>query len=144
MPRLLKSPPPIFAGYEVQESDILRRAQAGRFSSVSRMPLGAAKVPSPNAATADHLAEAWNSLLLDGRRPLVPREPDRPTLSVVDLFCGCGGLSLGVKRAAEAVGVHPLFRLAVDVAPAALRVYASNLRPSRSLRQCIETLVDYD
>lgn len=62
----------------------------------------------------------------------------------MDLFSGCGGLSLGIKRAAEAVGVRPLFRLAVDVAPAALRVYTRNLRPLRTARQCVETLVDYD
>ena len=144
VPGVLKSPPPVFADYEVHKTYILRRAQAGCFSSTSRMPLGEASVSSPTLVRADHPAEAWNTLLLDGRRPLVSREPDRQTVSVVDLFCGCGGLSLGVKRAAEAVGVHPLFQLAVDVAPAALRVYASNLRPSRSLRQCIETLVDYD
>ena len=144
MPVTPESSPEVSADYQVDASFIFRRAQAGRFSSLSQMPLGGAKVPRPRQAGDDHPAVTWNTLLLDGKRPLVSRDPDRPTVSVVDLFCGCGGLSLGLKRAAEAVGVHPLFQLAVDVSSAALRVYASNLRPSRSLRQCVETLVDYD
>ncbi len=134
---------PVVADYETKEGYILRRAQAGRFSSISRMPLPGAAGAAPSQGNTDDPAAVWNALLLEGRRPLVCRAPERPTISVVDLFCGCGGLSLGVKRAAEAVGVQPLFRLAVDVATAALRVYTSNLRPLRTARQCVETLVDY-
>lgn len=134
---------PIVAEYETKEGYILRRAQAGRFSSLSRMLLPETGVTAPHQEDNADSAAFWNALLLGGGRPLVCRAPERPTVSVVDLFSGCGGLSLGVKRAAEAVGVQPLFSLAVDVAPAALRVYTSNLRPVRSARQCVETLVDY-
>ena len=137
--------PPVTAAYALREGYIERSARAGRFSSQSRMRLPAPRARLRGAADTipDEPSALWNSLLLEGRRPQVSRAPERPTVSVVDLFCGCGGLSLGVKRAAEAVGVHPLFRLAVDVSPAALRVYTSNLRPLRTARQCIETLVDY-
>ena len=68
---------------------------------------------------------------------------ERPRVNVVDLFCGCGGLSLGIKRAAEAIGARPVFLFAADVAEAALKVYIKNLRPLRHARQNIETLVDY-
>ena len=143
VPSSYGSASPIVADYEAKRGYIFRRAQAGRFSALSKMLLPETGVTAPDQGNTADPAALWNALLLEGRRPLVCRAPERPTISVVDLFSGCGGLSLGVKRAAEAVGVQPIFSLAVDVAPAALRVYTSNLRPVRSARQCVETLVDY-
>lgn len=131
------------AEYEVRGSTIRRRAFAGSFASSATMSLRTHFNPE-SLVTGGQVAALWNELLLEGKRPAVLRPPDRPSLSVVDLFCGCGGLSLGIKCAAEAVGVRPIFELAADVAPAALRVYAKNLRPLRSVRQNVETLVDYD
>ncbi len=61
----------------------------------------------------------------------------------MDLFCGCGGLTLGAEEAARAVGLRPWIRLAVDIDEAALAVYAANLTPERTLAADIHGLVDF-
>ena len=48
------------------------------------------------------------------------------SLSLVDLFCGCGGLSLGVWEAARVAGLQLDVRLAVDMAREPLAVYRGN------------------
>jgi DNA (cytosine-5)-methyltransferase 1 len=48
------------------------------------------------------------------------------SISVVDLFAGCGGLTLGVSQAAAALGVATDVRLAVDLEASATAVYAAN------------------
>ena len=121
---------------------IIRNASAGRFASTSRMPLSVSRMPSGRTADGGKLASLWNMLQLDGQRPHLYRGPERPRINIVDLFCGCGGLSLGLKQAAEATGARPVFLLAVDVSEAALSVYVKNLRPLRSARQNVETLID--
>ena len=101
------------------------------------------RMPKSGTLTDNELAGLWNILQLDGQRPRLYRGPERPRVNIVDIFCGCGGLSLGVKRAAEAIGARPVFLLAVDVSEAALSVYVKNMRPLRSARQNVETLIDH-
>ena len=128
--------------YSVDRGIITRQASTGSFVSTSWMPLPAEYSPQAIADCAS-LAYLWNTLELEGQRPHLYRGPERPRVNVVDLFCGCGGLSLGIKRAAEAIGLRPVFLFAADVAEAALKVYVKNLRPLRHVRQNVETLVDY-
>jgi DNA (cytosine-5)-methyltransferase 1 len=64
-------------------------------------------------------------------------------LSIVDLFCGCGGLTLGAKEAALAVGLRPWVRLAVDTDEHALAVYAANSMPECTLAANASSLVDF-
>ncbi len=65
------------------------------------------------------------------------------SLSIVDLFCGCGGLTLATQEAARATGLRPAVRLAVDIDKEALAVYARNLRPERTLHADTGSLVDF-
>lgn len=134
---------PVTIDYSVDGGMVVRHASAGAFSSTSRMRL---PIELTSQVPVDHAGRAslWNTFELDGQRPHLDRNPESPQIGVVDLFCGCGGLSLGIKRAAETLGLRPVFLLAADVAEAALRVYAKNLRPLRHVRQNVETLVDYD
>ncbi len=69
--------------------------------------------------------------------------PPIGNLSIVDLFCGCGGLTLGAQEAARAVGLRPWVRLGVDVDEGALAVYSTNFRPERTLRADIGSVVDF-
>ena len=48
------------------------------------------------------------------------------SLSLVDLFCGCGGMTLGVWEAARQRNRQVAVRLAVDSAPEPLEVYRAN------------------
>lgn len=133
-------PAPISIDYAFDQNSIAQHVQAGQFSASSSMAL--CQLVGLNGFEQNP-AGLWNYSRLLGICPQVPKNPERPTLSVVDLFCGCGGLSLGVRQAAESVGVRPIFRLAVDLFEPALRVYSKNLRPLKTLRQNILNLIDY-
>lgn len=66
---------------------------------------------------------------------------DEP-LRVVDLFCGCGGLSLGVAEAALAAGRALDVRLAIDSHADALAVYKANFPGARVSGEPVERLID--
>ncbi len=51
---------------------------------------------------------------------------DANPLRIADIFCGCGGLTLGTSEAARRAGRTIDVRLAVDTDPAALAVYRAN------------------
>lgn len=55
----------------------------------------------------------------------LPMDPKK-TIRLVDLFCGCGGLSLGVKEACRALGFGLEIPLAVDFEAEASKCYARN------------------
>ena len=54
----------------------------------------------------------------------------KQTLDIVDLFCGCGGLTLGVLEALYSNGMAANIKLAVDKNLHALEVYRTNFRLS--------------
>ena len=125
---------------------IVRAAVAGCFASTSWMPCRVPEpVPARNArpSTRALLAKCWNLGQIEGEPARLYRGPGRTSINVVDLFCGCGGLSLGVKQAAEAVGLRPVFLFAADSSREALDVYCRNLRPLHSARRNVEHLIDY-
>lgn len=85
----------------------------------------------------------WYIDRLMGARPKW-HTPDRGELGVIDLFSGCGGLSLGVKEAAEALGYQPIFLCGADQDKTALEVYRRNLKAKSTTTKDIADLVDFD
>ncbi|UUW92247.1 DNA cytosine methyltransferase [Pimelobacter simplex] len=75
--------------------------------------------------------EAQHPLLLSDRPDF---EAGHPTVRLVDLFSGCGGLTLGVAQAAEAAGTALEIPLAIDSDADAGAVYESNF-PKADFRQ---------
>src|SRR4029077_10975289 len=69
-----------------------------------------------------------------------PRGPVR----AVDLFCGCGGLSLGAREASTAIGRRFESLLAVDQDPASLQVFENNFTPKWVYDSDIGKLLDGD
>lgn len=63
-------------------------------------------------------------------------------LTVVDLFAGCGGLTLGAAQAARAAGLALDVRLAVDLEQAATDVYAENFKKARVETASIDDFFD--
>lgn len=65
-----------------------------------------------------------------------------PSIRGVDLFCGCGGLSLGAREACLAIGrrFEPL--LAVDNDSSILGVYKANFNPAQAHGRDIRDVVD--
>lgn len=78
------------------------------------------------------------------RSPRPPYEALRPRIRVVDLFAGCGGLTLGAAEAARRLGLGIEVGLAVDSNHTAKAVYEANL-PGTDVR-CVrvEELFDGD
>ena len=65
-------------------------------------------------------------------------------LTIAVLFSGCGGLSLGIQRAAHDFGFSLDVRLAVDSDPIALSVYRKLFPTSRALCSPLEQILDGD
>jgi DNA (cytosine-5)-methyltransferase 1 len=77
------------------------------------------------------------------------RESSRPafeagaeSLTLVDLFAGCGGLTLGAAQAAASLGMAVAIKLAVDLEPAATAVYAKNFTKANVETASIDDFFD--
>ncbi len=75
--------------------------------------------------------------VLRRRWPRPPRSPSG-AISLVDLFCGCGGLTLGAWEAARAHGQLLDIKLAIDVCEDALAVYRANFRVSQKVARRLD------
>lgn len=69
-------------------------------------------------------------------------ETGEHALTVVDLFAGCGGLTLGTSIAALNLGLSVDVRLAVDVEAAASAVYAANFPKARVETASVDDFFD--
>jgi DNA (cytosine-5)-methyltransferase 1 len=65
---------------------------------------------------------------LSRKRP--PKNAGLESITLVDLFCGCGGFSLGAKEAAKINNMGLDIVLAIDSDDTALKVYKSNFKES--------------
>lgn len=61
---------------------------------------------------------------------------------IVDLFCGCGGLSLGAREACRVTGKSFFAVLALDRDPIAVKVYESNFGPATTCASDITQVID--
>jgi DNA (cytosine-5)-methyltransferase 1 len=61
-----------------------------------------------------------------------------PSLRVVDLFAGCGGLSVGIQAAAQALDGRFESVFASDIDEGAIKVYTANLFPKHTCSKPIE------
>jgi DNA (cytosine-5)-methyltransferase 1 len=95
-----------------------------------------------NIAENDLPADAawWQSILRGARVEPVAGASE---LTVVDAFCGSGGLGLGVAMAAEAVHRKARFAAIIDTDHEAVRVHQHNLGARRIIAQSVTGLVDY-
>lgn len=84
---------------------------------------------------------AWVQSYLAGR----PSEAPTPTraLRSVDLFCGSGGLTAGLKHAASSLGTKVDTVLAVDADLEALELFRINHGPFLTSGTDVQTLVNY-
>ncbi|WP_181438410.1 DNA cytosine methyltransferase [Curtobacterium sp. MCLR17_040] len=73
-------------------------------------------------------------------RPSLPK--DAPAIRVVDLFAGCGGLTLGVRQAAAAARLRVEVPLAIDFEPAAVSVYRKNFPDAHVVEGAVEETFD--
>lgn len=88
------------------------------------------------------LHSLWWKLRMQGRIP-TSALPTRERIRTVDLFCGAGGLAVGLAHLAEEAGVRVITGLAVDTDSGATSVYARNHRTRMTSNQSVTRLVDF-
>lgn len=114
--------------------------------------------------------KVWRTLELSGQRygecvesarPDLPEEKDffvsylsgraeavKPAqlsrLNYIDLFCGGGGLSLGVHQAASFLGKEARLIAAADIDPIALQLVQKHFKPLIARARSVEDLVRYE
>lgn len=86
---------------------------------------------------------------LRAQQPISPAEQPQRTLRAVDLFSGCGGLSLGVREACTEQNLNFELLAAVDNDPAAVSCIQKNLQPRDVISKNVEDVLnknseDYD
>lgn len=124
--------------YDVVDDRVVRVVTTGR--GTFRSAVESRHTPVASAGAFDDAAGAFDyGWLRSASWPQVT-EP-RSTLSIADLFCGSGGLSLGAWEAARAMQLELRPSLAIDNDPDAVGVYRDNFEPHVSFCAGIETLV---
>lgn len=118
-----------FAGNEVIRT-VLTRGGDQRHSTVS--------FRSPTSASA---SEQFDLSWLQSTAPPALPHP-RGAIRVVDLFAGCGGLSLGIAEACRALELQMVPVWAIDIDERALATYAFNFEGSSCSSAPVEDHVD--
>ena len=124
--------------FERRADRLLRRVAVGSHVIESWMPMPR---HAGGIVERDPLA-AWWGAYLSGRSPRSPASDTSP-LRIADLFCGAGGLALGVRQLANELGRSVVCELAVDSDLGAVATFAANhdvrVRDTRS----VTSLIDY-
>lgn len=109
--------------YRIVKDDIVRRIQVkGRGVKTSKLPIP--DWVDRTQPTVNIYDLAW---LASKERPRVRASAQE--IRAVDLFCGCGGLTLGIREAARGLGCAFRSVFASDINKEALNIYAKNFQP---------------
>lgn len=84
----------------------------------------------------------WWKAYLAGERPKLV-EGTAPVLKTVELFCGPGGLGLGVEQAGAELGLDIEVAAAADLDAEAVAVYSKNRPVGVTSSRSVTTLIDY-
>jgi len=121
-----------------QGAALVRTVTAGGFCGRSSIAVAQVQKRLLRAS----VEKAWMLAELRGAVPK-PLGPPSARLRIIDLFCGAGGFSIGLRAALNAVGITPEFVAAVDLDQVALNVYRRNIPRSLCINANVDGLVDY-
>jgi DNA (cytosine-5)-methyltransferase 1 len=103
---------------------VVRTVRIGKHKGVTNLPNAIQSVGSISLDLAGLFDKAWLT------SPTRHKSMDNgPRIRTVDLFAGCGGLSMGVQEAVSALGGKFESVFASDIDKGALSVYSANLSP---------------
>ncbi|MEJ8835587.1 DNA cytosine methyltransferase [Ramlibacter sp. AN1133] len=85
----------------------------------------------------------WQSFLRGGQVFTDARAQERPVIRSVDVFCGCGGLTLGAMQASLGMGRRFESVAAIDVDDEGLEVHRANFGTKHVLHANASSLVDW-
>lgn len=97
-----------------------------------------------NASGGEHPEDAFDLAWLNAARKPRYGQSQRESLRLADLFCGAGGLTLGILEAGRAAGIHVEPAIAADVDPAVKRAYQTNFDPYLFVDQPLEEVLNGD
>ncbi len=120
--------------YEFEGQEIVRRVNRRDGTvSISRI----SRIASAAGSASESFDYSW---LRSATSPL--SEGPQETLRVVDLFAGCGGLSVGMKEAARALGLNLEIVMANDIDEVVLETFSINFPEANIVSAPIETLIN--
>ena len=122
--------------YSIVGNDIVRRI------SVKGRGLKTSKLPIPEwVDRTQPLVDIYDiSWLAAKERPRV--RASAREIRAVDLFCGCGGLTLGIREAARGLGCAFQSVFAADTNKSALQIYSRNFQPDTADIRPIEQSIN--
>lgn len=122
----------ISLSYEWQDDLLVRRASLYELSHETWIRPASIRDSSPSI-TSEAVGD-WDRLALRGAA-IHSDESNLKGMELryVDLFAGCGGLSLGIEQAAEACGVDARSVMAVDLDRDILKIYERNIRTDMTI-----------
>lgn len=88
------------------------------------------------------VSAAFDAAWLRSTHPPTPTSDVAHEVRIVDLFSGCGAMTLGVVEACRALGLQGKPILAVDLNQKALEVYSRNFPTATTYAGSIESLLD--
>ena len=122
--------------YRIVNDDIVRRIKVkGRGIKTSKLPIPPWVDRTQPGVNIYDLA--W---LAATERPRVRASAQE--IRAVDLFCGCGGLTLGIREAARGLGCAFRSVFASDINKGALNIYAKNFQPDIADNSPIEKIIN--
>lgn len=124
--------------YEEDEDVLVRRVRLRSGEAVESL-LPADLVSDAARSLSAAYDQAW---LRSDYEPT--RMERRGRVEVMDLFSGCGGMTLGVVEAGRALGLDVEPRLAVDLDQEALDVYGANFPDAELRDRPVEEILDGD
>jgi DNA (cytosine-5)-methyltransferase 1 len=130
---------------DITESSAIRselRVVSGRIEQHLDTPVGTrvSTIAAPPNAQSDPRGGWWRAYL-DGERPL-SASPDAAPIRTAELFCGPGGLALGLRQAADELGYPLLPTMAADQDSDALSVHQRNHSDLATYDRSLTSLVD--
>ena len=125
--------------YHVKGNELVRFARTDCLNGESSVEL---QKPNFTIDSEIELKKAWASAQIV-HEELIKHQIEKKTFKIVDVFSGCGGLSLGACGALQSLGINQKFLAAVDIDDMALQVYQRNFKPRATLNMSAMRLVDY-
>jgi DNA (cytosine-5)-methyltransferase 1 len=99
-------------------------------------------LPIPNLSSiGEDLASSYDETWLRLKN-WPPFKNTRGTVRIVDLFSGCGALTLGVIEACRSLELRPEPLLAVDINNNALAIYKHNFPGAKCMSVPVESIID--
>ena len=114
--------------FRIQDSDgaVIRQVERRDRAVVETL---SSNTPSLLNASGQALSDEFDSQWLRSKQA-PPWSTATDTVKLADLFCGCGGLSLGLSEACRAIGYGVEVAYALDNDVHAIDVYRANLSPA--------------